>query len=107
MVNSMDELIIATLCKIVFFGLLLTLAALWYKRKYVKPSNETKRLHVLQSHFLSNKEKLLLVAVDQHVLLLGVTANQINVLHTSLKSKTEDTDKSTAELRPVTLQHMT
>jgi flagellar protein FliO/FliZ len=103
----MDELIITTVCKIVFFGLLIALAAIWYRRNYAKPRGENRRLQVIQSHFLGNKEKLLLVELDQHVLLLGVTANQISVLHTSLTEEAGCTDQSPLNLKPVTFQQMT
>jgi flagellar protein FliO/FliZ len=98
----MDKLIYTTIGKVILWGLVFAAAAWWYKRRTMKSQSVNQRLRVVHSHYLGNKEKLLLIEVDQQVLLLGVTANQINVLNTRQKQEPKFDSTLVPELQSVT-----
>lgn len=60
----------------------LLLASLWLIKRLSVPRGPAAGLKLLGGISIGTREKLVLVEIGDKVLVLGVTANQINTLHT-------------------------
>ncbi len=69
------------------FIILVLVFVLWLLRRFLpekfKPYNATNQLKIVSNHSLGRKEKLTLIEIDDQYMLLGVTENQITLLHKS------------------------
>ncbi len=78
----MDESSLLRVVLSLFCVVLLILFAAWVsKRKGWLRAHSSRRIHILSNQRLGARSSLMLIKIDDTELLLGVTPQQINVLH--------------------------
>ncbi|ATA24387.1 flagellar biosynthetic protein FliO [Brenneria goodwinii] len=87
--------------------LLLILLIAWLVRKlgFAPQAKQNKLLKVVSSCPVGQRERVVIVEVDDTWLVLGVTAQQITQLHT-LPARQTDSNASTGEIKPVDFQQL-
>jgi flagellar protein FliO/FliZ len=111
MIDNTSSLILMSFLKVIALCITIIVAGILYKKYHLHSvRNKHSFIKVLQNYAIGTKERLVLVQLNETQLLLGVSANQINLLHseklaTTQKHESVDPDPAFKEMIDKLTEH--